>query len=272
MQSGNGKTNVYLGLTLIGTALLIPFFSYYQKAKSSVIMSSFNNMIPLIAIVIRDGLEMQIESSQLVPGDVVYLEAGTIVPADIRIIQSNKLRVDNSSLTGESEPQVCRVECTNQRSPLETRNLVFSGTVIVQGFGKGIVLKTGDSTVIGSIVGLVNTTEITETILEKEIRRFAILITIISISTAVFFFMIGIASGFTIADNIINAVGIIVATVPEGILITVSVSLTIAAKKMENKMFLVKNLQSIETLGSTTCIFSDKTGTLTENKMIIVGL
>lgn len=265
-------TNLILGIVLAGVVFLTACFTFYQESKSSAIMAGFKNMIPPVTIVIREGKEKEIESSLLVPGDLVTLKAGAKIPADVRIIESNNLKVDNSSLTGESEPQDRRVQCTNEKSPLETKNLAFFGTTGFQGTGKGIIINTGDRTVIGNIAKLANVTEEHETTLGREIGRFVKLISVIAISFGLIFFIAGVLIGYNIATNIVNSIGIIVANVPEGLLITVTISLTITAKNMAVKKVLVKNLQSVETLGSTTCICSDKTGTLTENKMTIVAL
>ena len=265
-------TNMYLGVVLAGVVILTACFTFYQESKSSAIMAGFKNMIPPITMALRDGKEVQLESSVLVPGDVVFLKAGAKIPADVRIVESNNFKVDNSSLTGESEPQDRKIECTNEKSPLETKNLAFFGTTGYSGEGKGVVIKTGDRTVIGCIAKLANSSEEVETTLGKEIGRFVKLISTIAISCGVIFFLAGIAIGYDMLTNLINSIGIVVANVPEGLLITVTVSLTITAKRMAAKSVLVKNLQSVETLGSTTCICSDKTGTLTENKMTLVAL
>ena len=266
-------SNMYLGVVLGAVVIVSGFFTFYQESKSAAIMAGFKDMIPPETIVIRDGREMTIESSQLVPGDLVKIKAGSRIPADVRIIEANSgLKVDNSSLTGESEPLVRTVECTNQKSPLETKNLAFFGTTCSEGTGIGIIIYTGDNTVIGAIAKLTNTTVNEETTLGKEINRFIKLISAISISFGIIFFIIGAIYGYNMITNMINAIGIIVANVPEGLLATVTLSLSITAKKMADKNVLVKNLESVETLGSTTCICSDKTGTLTENKMTIVAL
>ena len=257
---------------LAGVVVLTACFTFYQESKSSAIMAGFKNMIPPMTIVIRDGSEKELESSLLVPGDIVLLKAGAKIPADIRIVEAHNLKVDNSSLTGESEPQDRKTECTNENSPLETKNLAFFGTTAFQGTGKGLVIKTADSTVIGCIARLVTTAENNETTLGKEIGRFVKLISLMAICFGVTFFIAGVLIGYDITTNMVNTIGIIVANVPEGLLITVTISLTITSKRMAAKMVLVKNLQSVETLGSTTCICTDKTGTLTENKMTIVGL
>ena len=268
----NGISNLILGLVLASVVFLTACFTFYQEAKSSAIMAGFKNMIPPVVIVIRGGKEKEIESAMLVPGDIVKLKDGAKIPADLRITEANNLKVDNSSLTGESEPLDRKVECTNENSPLETKNLAFFGTSAASGTGKGIIIMTGDRTVIGSIAKLTNESENGETTLSIEIARFVKLISTIAISFGVFFFVAGFIIGYNIVVNMVNAIGIIVANVPEGLLITVTVCLTITAKTMASKKVLVKNLQSVETLGSTTCICSDKTGTLTENKMTIVAL
>jgi sodium/potassium-transporting ATPase subunit alpha len=265
-------TNLILALVLVGVVVLTACFTFYQESKSSAIMAGFKNMIPPVTTVIRDGQEKEMESSYLVPGDIVMLKAGAKIPADLRIIEANNLKVDNSSLTGETEPQDRKVQCTNEKSPLETKNLAFFGTTAYQGTGKGIIINTGDRTVIGNIAKLANVTEEVETTLGIEIGRFVKLISFIAVSFGIIFFVAGIAIGYDIITSVVNAVGIIVANVPEGLLITVTISLTITAKNMAAKQVLVKNLQCVETLGSTTCICSDKTGTLTENKMTIVAL
>lgn len=268
----NDPSNLYLGIVLSCVVILSSCFTFYQESKSSAIMAGFKNMIPPVTIAIRDGKEKEMESSFLVPGDIVLLKTGAKIPADVRILESSNLKVDNSSLTGESEPQERKVECTNQKNPLETKNLAFFGTSIFQGSGKGIVISTGDRTVIGCIAKLANVGESNETTLGKEISRFIKIISVIAFSFGIIFFIAGLLIGYDIVTNMVNTIGIIVANVPEGLMITVTISLTITAKKMAEKKVLVKNLQSVETLGSTTCICSDKTGTLTENKMTIVAL
>lgn len=271
--SQSDPSNLYLGIVLAVVNLLSAAFSFYQESKSAAIMSGFKDMIPPETVVIRNGIEQPIESSLIVPGDLVKITAGRRIPADLRVTESNSnFSVDNSSLTGESEPLKRSVQCTNEKSPLETKNLAFFGTNCAEGSGKGIVINTGDRTVIGSIANLTNSTDTEMTTLGKEIARFIKMISIVSISIGLAFFFIGIGFGYSIVNNVINAIGIIVANVPEGLLATLTVSLSITAKKMADQNVLVKNLESVETLGSTSCICSDKTGTLTENKMTLVAL
>ncbi len=182
------------------------------------------------------------------------------------------MRVDNSSLTGESDPLLRTVECTNKENPLETDNLAFFGTMIKEGIGRGIVIQIGDETVIGQIANLASTAGTQVSPLRKEINRFIKIITCIACSFGIFFFVAGFALGYPAITNVIFAIGIIVANVPEGLLATVTAALAITAKKLSHKKVLVKNLEAVETLGSTSCICSDKTGTLTQNKMTVENL
>lgn len=182
------------------------------------------------------------------------------------------MRVDNSSLTGESDPLLRTVECTNKDNPLETDNLAFFGTLCKEGVGRGVVIQIGDDTIIGQIANLAAEAGTQDTPLRTEIDRFIIIISAIAIFSGVIFFILGFALGYDAIQNIIFAIGIIVANVPEGLLATVTAALTITAKRLAKKKVLVKNLEAVETLGSTSCICSDKTGTLTQNKMTVEHL
>ena len=208
----------------------------------------------------------------LVPGDLIYIKAGDKIPADIRIIKSNEMRVDNSSLTGESKMLLRTTECTAPKNALETDNLAFFGTICKEGNGMGIVINIGDDTVIGQIANLAATADSSETPLRKELDRFILIISIISIIMGIFFFLMGVFLKYPFITCLIFGIGIIVANVPEGLLATVTVALSLTAKKLYTKKVLVKNIEAVETLGSTSCICSDKTGTLTQNKMTVTHL
>ncbi|CAG9331214.1 unnamed protein product [Blepharisma stoltei] len=270
--SGSDPSNIYLGLALIVTVLATGIFSYYQEEKSAAIMAGFKNMIPPKCTVIRNGTKKEIESAKIVPGDIVAVKQGGKIPGDMRIIESNNMKVDNSTLTGESEPLSRSEKCTNEKNPLETENLAFFGTMCSSGEGKGVIIFTGDRTVMGRIAGLAITTEAEQTTLNKEITRFIKIISVVAIILGAVFFGLGFALKYAVVANIINTIGIIVANVPEGLLAEVTVALSLTAKRMAEKNVLVKNLEAVETLGATTCVCSDKTGTLTENKMRVVSL
>jgi len=179
--------------------------------------------------------------------------------------------VDNSSLTGESEPQLRTPDFTNE-NPLETKNLAFFSTNAVEGTATGIVVNIGDNTVMGRIAGLASGLDSGQTPIAKEIEHFIHLITAVAVFLGVTFFIIAFILGYHWLDAVIFLIGIIVANVPEGLLATVTVCLTLTAKRMAAKNCLVKNLEAVETLGSTSCICSDKTGTLTQNRMTVAHM
>lgn len=178
------------------------------------------------------------------------------------------MKVNNASLTGESE-DLLRDESKSDKSIFESPNVAFFGTMCTNGDGEGLVFKTGDATVIGRIAGLASSAESQQTTLNREIERFIMFISLIAVILGVTFFIIGCVIGYPFITNVIFAIGIIVANVPEGLLVTVTVALALTARRMSEKSVLVKNMEAVETLGSTSCICSDKTGTLTQNRMTV---
>jgi len=261
------KANLYLGIVLGVVVFLTGVFSYMQTSKAASLMDDFKNFIPQTAEVCRDGQWGSLPSRQLVKGDLIKVKGGDNVPADLILLQVNEMKVNNASLTGESEDLLRYLENKHQ-NVFETGNVAFFGTQCTGGTGEGIVFRTGDRTVIGRIANLTIAAEAAETPLSIEIERFIKIISIVAISLGVGFFLFGLAS-YDVITNLVFMIGIIVANVPEGLLATVTVSLALTAKSMATKMVLVKNLESVETLGSTSCICSDKTGTLTQNRMTV---
>merc|ERR1711981_418657 len=263
--------NLYLGVVLTAVVVITGVFSYYQESKSSKIMESFKNLVPQYALVRRDGEKLNIKAEELTVGDIIEVKFGDRIPADIRVLEARGFKVDNSSLTGESEP-VGRTPEYSHENPLETRNLAFFSTNAVEGTCKGIVVMIGDKTVMGRIAGLASGIESGDTPIAKEIAHFIHLITAVAVFLGVSFFIIAFILGYNWLDAVIFLIGIIVANVPEGLLATVTVCLTLTAKRMAAKNCLVKNLEAVETLGSTSCICSDKTGTLTQNRMTVAHM
>jgi sodium/potassium-transporting ATPase subunit alpha len=263
--------NLYLGIVLTGVVVVTGIFSYYQEAKSSKIMESFKNMVPQYALAIRNGEKVNLHAEEIVVGDLVEVKFGDRVPADIRIVTASSFKVDNSSLTGESEPQSRSPEFTND-NPLETKNVAFFSTNAVEGTATGLVINTGDRTVMGRIAGLASGLEMGETPIAREIAHFIHLITAVAVFLGVSFFIIAFILGYNWLEAVIFLIGIIVANVPEGLLATVTVCLTLTAKRMASKNCLVKHLEAVETLGSTSTICSDKTGTLTQNRMTVAHM
>merc|ERR1712213_66733 len=263
--------NLYLGIVLSAVVTVTGIFSYYQEAKSAKIMESFKNLVPQYAVVRRNGEKITVKAAELTLGDIVEIKFGDRVPADLRVIEARGFKVDNSSLTGESEPQTRSPEFTNE-NPLETRNLAFFSTNAVEGTCLGMVVNIGDNTVVGRIAGLASGLEGGQTPIAKEIEHFIHIITGVAVFLGVSFFIIAFILGYNWLDAVIFLIGIIVANVPEGLLATVTVCLTLTAKRMASKNCLVKNLEAVETLGSTSTICSDKTGTLTQNRMTVAHM
>lgn len=263
--------NLYLGIVLTAVVVVTGVFSYYQESKSSKIMESFKNLVPQHALVRRNGEKITIKAEEIAIGDIVEVKFGDRIPADIRILESRQFKVDNSSLTGESEPQARNHEFTNE-NPLETKNLGFFSTNAVEGTAVGMVVSIGDGTVMGRIAGLASGLSTGQTPIAKEIEHFIHLITAVAVFLGVSFFIIAFILGYHWLDAVIFLIGIIVANVPEGLLATVTVCLTLTAKRMASKNCLVKNLEAVETLGSTSTICSDKTGTLTQNRMTVAHM
>lgn len=263
--------NIYLGTMLIATIFLTGFFEFYQDCVTTAIMESFKKMIPTFANVIRDGEKCIIPSEEIVVGDLVEVKIGDIVPADIRVIDSKGMKVDHSSITGESEHQTRSPVCTD-KNPLETANLAFYSTHVVEGWGQGIVIACGDDTLIGHIAGLTSGLQKGHTPMKKETQKFIQVITIVAVLQATGVFILTICLGHSFFKCLTYFIAIVIGNIPLGLLITLTAALTLTAKRMQKKNCLVKNLQAIETLGSTTVICSDKTGTLTQNLMTVAHL
>ena len=266
-----GQGNFYIACALFGVVVLNATFTYLQEHQSEKIMESFQRMLPAMVVVLRDAQLAQVEAKTLVPGDVITLSEGDRVPADCRLLEANSLTVDLSSLTGESEPQEL-YPAKSDEILLQSRNMLFSGSLIQSGDAKAVVCRTGMNTEIGNIVELTKSTAEVETPIRKELKHFIKIISAIAIFLGISFFLVSVAIGRGELASLIFAIGIIVANVPEGLLPTVTLALTMASKRMARKNALIKNLESVETLGSTTVICSDKTGTLTQNRLSVSSL
>ncbi len=267
-----------IGMRQVALAILIvifvnALFSFWQEFRAERAIEALKGLIPSYANVLRDGKTTRIPSEELVPGDIVELEEGDSVAADARLIHADELRVDNSAFSGESKPVYKMAEMPNQGSDrrflwIEIPVLVFAGTSVISGSGTAVVTATGMRTEIGQIASLTQSIKITQSPLQEEIGRLTRVIALISVAMGLGFFLIGTA--FTKMDltaSAIFAIGIILANVPEGLLPTVSLALAMAVQRMAKQGALIKKLSSVETLGSTNVICTDKTGTLTTNEM-----
>ncbi|KAK7034669.1 hypothetical protein VNI00_012311 [Paramarasmius palmivorus] len=267
--------NTYLGGILIFVAFLNAFIDWYQTQKSEAILASFLAMIPLSCRVIRDGTLVTIPAADLVVGDVVLVRTGDKTPADLVLFAASDLKVDNSSLTGESEPQDRHpVLAGSSMRPVEAENLIFNSTLVVNGEGWGVVIRTGDRTLIGQVASLTSGEEDKEAPLAQEIGHFVIQMSCIAVTFAIVFFIVGITTVYEgkAAQTINFAASVLVAFVPQGLPSVVTLLLSIAGKRMAKQNVLVKDLQGLLVAGSLTLLATDKTGTLTRNQMTVTNL
>jgi len=258
------------GTAITVAILLAVFFGFFQEYKAEKAMEALKRMVVPRCVVVRSGKDVRIESTMLVPGDVVVLEEGSRAPADIRIIESVNLASDQSMLTGESRPSSKEPCALPQQTVLsERKNLLFSGTIIVRGHCRGIVVETGMHTEFGKIVGFVTQSEDKETILQKNLTDLSKNLGYAGIALAAIFFAIGMLRGETAVDMFVVAVTLAVAVIPEGLPTVLAITLAIGVQKMAKKNAIVRKMPSVETLGSATVICTDKTGTITQNRMTV---
>ncbi len=259
-------TGVIAGILIINA--IVGFIQEY-KAESSV--KALKNMVVAKARVIRDGKESEIASEDIVPGDVVFLASGAKVPADLRLIDVTELRVDESTLTGESVPVEKTVDLIQEEhlTPGDQTNMAFMGTAVVNGRARGIVVETGSRTVLGGIARDVQELSVTQSPLQQKIGGFARFIGLLVLGSAIVIVILGLFLGMTIGELFTVAVAAAVAAVPEGLPIVVTVTMAIGISRMARRNAIIRKLPAVETLGSTTIICSDKTGTLTKNEMTV---
>jgi sodium/potassium-transporting ATPase subunit alpha len=258
-----------LGIAIVCAILLTGLFSYLHKKKTRKIMIKFEKLIPQYANCIRDGERVTLVTEKLTLGDIIQVKSGDIIPGDIRILDAKSFQVDNSPLTGESIPIIKTPECTHS-NPLETENLAFFATLAVSGSATGMVVNIGDNTVMGKITGMVlSSSAFFKMDIEHELQQFILSLAAYAFLLSVVFFVSALGLGYHWIDALVFVIGTIIANVPEGLLTTVTVCSSLSATRMASKNCLVKHLGAVKTLGSTSVICSDKTGTLTQNSMIV---
>ena len=258
--------NLYLGIALVAVSLITGLMSFLQDLKSSKIMTSSDVLLPQFVVTFRDGIKRTIPAELLVPGDIIEVSKGDIIPADIRILSASSFKVDNAVLTGESRP-LARNPMQTSSNPFETKNLAFYGTYAVEGSAKGLVFNTGTNSVLGRMSGMVDHQMTQKSFISAEMTNFIKQMMCFAFLMGLTFFIFAITIGYQWLDAMVFLIGTVVAMVPEGLIVTVSVSLALSAQKMAAKNCLIKNLNTIETLGSVSVICCDKTGTLTQNKI-----
>ena len=265
-----GEGMAQLAGAIVAVILINGSFSYAQAYRAERAIDALRQLLPQNVKVFRDGLLATLPASCLVPGDVILLAAGDNVPADCRVLQATGLRVNVSTLTGEAKPRACTVEPLAEGVPLvEASNLLLAGTSLISGEGRAVVFATGMHTEFGRIAHLTQSADRQASHLQQEITRLSRLVAVFATATGLVFFIVGQLLGFPFWANLTFTIGIIVANVPEGLLPTVTLALAMATQRMARRQALIRHLPAVETLGATTVICSDKTGTLTENRMTV---
>ena len=265
--------NDILAYAIIIAVFINATFAFWQEYKADKAMEALVRLMPTMVTVMRDSNTEIIDAKELVPGDIIVLEEGNKIAADAVLIENNTLYINTSALNGESRPS--RRELQGNKSitrALDARNMVFAGTTVVSGSGLAVVIATGQATEFGKIATLTQNVEKTLTPMQKEVIRITHILTIIALAMGVVFFVLGVFSNQNLLMAAIFALSLIVANVPEGMLPTITLSLSLASQRMAKRNALIKNLDSVQTLGSATVICTDKTGTLTRNEMILKEL
>jgi len=265
MKPGEGMAT--LGWAILGVIVINAVFAFFQEYKAERAVQALHRLLPDKAWITRGGQPLELPRSDIVPGDILILEEGERIPADARLIEATGMRVDNAALTGESRPKRRSAEPTEDGHWLDLPNLVFAGTTVLSGHGLAVVFAVGMRTEFGKIANLTTSVGTGLSPLQKEIITVTRIVAAISLAMGTGFFVIGMGAGLGFWISAIFGIGIIVANVPEGLLPTVTLALAMSSQRMAKRNALIKHLSSVETLGCTTVICTDKTGTLTENRM-----
>lgn len=265
--SGNRESAIVILAVIVMNAIL----GTVQHLKAEKSLESLKKMSSPKAKVIRDGEKREIDSSELLPGDIVLLEAGDIVPSDGRVLETHSLMVNESSLTGESDnvEKVCQVIDISGLTIADQKNMVFSGSLVTYGRAKVLVTAIGMKTELGKIASLLDETKETMTPLQKSLERFGKKLSIAIIILCIVVFFMSVARGINILESLMFAVALAVAAIPEALGSIVTIVLAIGTQKMAKEHAIIKKLHSVESLGCISVICSDKTGTLTQNKMTV---
>ncbi|PVZ06408.1 HAD-IC family P-type ATPase [Actinomycetospora cinnamomea] len=255
---------------ILGVVVINAIIGLIQESRAEAALESLRSMVRTETTVVRDGRERTMPSEELVPGDLVVLEAGDKVPADLRLVRAVELRVDESALTGESEPVTKDEVVLPTALPVADRcNMAYSGTLTTTGSGAGIVVATGAGTELGEIHRLVGAAETLATPLTRKLADFSRILTVGILALAAVTFAIGLVRGHDAVETFTAAVALAVGAIPEGLPAAVTITLAIGVTRMARRRAVIRRLPAVETLGGTTVICSDKTGTLTENQMTV---
>ena len=269
VMEGEGLVESFV---IIAILLLNAIIGTVEERKAQTSLEALNKMSSPRTKVMREGQIEEIDSTEIVPGDIVVLDTGDIIPADMRLIEAFNLKVQESALTGESVP-VDKIESTLEGSDItlgDRTNMAFSTSIVTYGRGRGVIVGTGMNTEVGKIANMLQSTEATETPMSKRLGQLGKVLGYVALVICTVIFVIGIIYGNHWLEMLMMSVSLAVAAIPEGLQIVSTIVLAIGVQRLVKKNAIVRTLPSVETLGSTTVICSDKTGTLTQNKMTVV--
>ena len=268
----NGESDYIDSIIIIAIVIFNAVMGLVQEQKAEKSLEALKKMSAPTAKVKRSGKVVEIESENVVPGDIVILETGSFIPADCRLINSYNLKIEESSLTGENVPEEKdATRILNLNTPMgDICNMAYATTIVVNGHGEAVVTETGMNTKVGKIAGMIIEDEAPETPIQKKLGEVGKILAITCIIICVLIFIIGVFKKIPIVEMFMTSVGLAVAAIPEGLPAIVTIMLSIGVTKMAKRNSIIRKLPAVETLGSSTVICSDKTGTLTQNKMTVV--
>ena len=267
-----GQNDYFDSIIIIAIVVLNAIMGLVQEQKAEKSIESLKKLTPNMAKVIRDGNIEEINVEEIIPGDIIELSDGNFVPADCRIVETYNLKIEESSLTGEIEP-VSKITDRIYEEKItlgDMRNMAFMGSIVVSGHGKAIVTETGMDTKIGKIANMIIKEDAPETPIQKKLGEVGKILGIVCLVICIVIFGIGLLKKIPPIEMFMTSVGLAVAAIPEGLPAIVTIMLSIGVTKMAKKNSIIRKLPAVETLGSSSVICSDKTGTLTQNKMTVV--
>ena len=269
-----GENDYIDSIIIIGIVIFNALMGVIQEAKAEKSIEALKQMTPQMAKVIRNGKTISVHAEELVKGDIIDLEAGNFVPADCRILESHNLKIEESSLTGETEPSLkdANFICKKDIPLGDMKNLAFMASITVNGHGKAVVTETGMDTQVGQIANMIIEDEAPETPLQKKLGQVGKILGLACLVICLIIFVIGLIKHIDPIEMFMTSVGLAVAAIPEGLPAIVTIMLSIGVTKMAKKNSIIRKLPAVETLGSSSVICSDKTGTLTQNKMKVVDV
>jgi sodium/potassium-transporting ATPase subunit alpha len=256
-----------IGYAIIGVIFISGIFSFWQEYRIEQTLAALQRLLPQQVSALRDGTIVQLLADQIVVGNIILLEAGNNVPADCRLIEGFGVRVNNATVTGESVSKALTVAPSQKDELVYSNNIFMAGTSVVAGQARALLFAIGANTEFGRIARLSQTRDTVISPLRRQLAYLSRLIAVLAVGIGIVFFIVGTLIDVPFWQDFIFSIGIIVAMVPEGLLPTLTLALVLAAQRLAKRNVLIRHLTSVETLGSATVICTDKTGTLTENRM-----